>query len=390
MFAFRKRLLITLIGALLLFTACNFPMTGTPGPSGQEVVLTYAAQTVEAQLTLAVAQPTITPGGPESTPTPQSGDTPAPATQTPGEGNTPAPTEDAQDGPTPTAGICDRGAWVRDITYPDDSRVEPGEQFTKIWRIRNTGTCTWDPTYAVVFDRGEAMSSTPSFPLTATVAPGQEVDIAVTLTAPTVPGTYQGHWKLRNSAGVTFGLGQNADRDFWVKVNVGITAGITYDFIAQSTRANWVSSGGGSDTNLTFGGDENDPNGVARLRDGVVLEDGTRSGMTLITHPKHTDDGRISGTFPEYTVLDGDHFRANLGFLENCGTGQVVFQLGYREGGSVQTIREWRKACDGQSNNVSVDLSSLRGKRVQFILAVLADGSPVYDLVNWGSARIER
>jgi hypothetical protein len=38
---------------------------------------------------------------------------------------------------------------------------------------------------------------------------------------------------------------------------------------------------------------------------------------------------------------------------------------------------------------VEVDLSSLKGKQVQFVLIVLADGSPEDDLVIWGSPRIE-
>jgi hypothetical protein len=39
---------------------------------------------------------------------------------------------------------------------------------------------------------------------------------------------------------------------------------------------------------------------------------------------------------------------------------------------------------------VDVDLSDLAGKKVKFVLTVLADGSSQDDLVVWGSARIER
>ena len=49
----------------------------------------------------------------------------------------------------------------------------------------------------------------------------------VELKAPDTPGTYQGYWKLRNPAGDVFGLGEKADKDFWVKINVGVESGDT-------------------------------------------------------------------------------------------------------------------------------------------------------------------
>jgi hypothetical protein len=76
--------------------------------------------------------------------------------------------------------------------------------FTKTWRLKNTGTCSWTPAYAVVFFSGEAMSGPAVQALTANVNPGQTVDLSVNLKAPATEGTYTGYWKLRNAAGVTF------------------------------------------------------------------------------------------------------------------------------------------------------------------------------------------
>ena len=164
--------------------------------------MTYAAQTIQAQLTLAATGgvTTFTPGPPGFTP---ASNTPTPSSPA----TTPAPT-----GLTPTAGICDRGNFEEDITYPDNSLVQPGAEFIKTWRLKNTGTCTWDAGYAIVFDRGDALGGPPSAPLTSgTVPPGQTADVSLTLKAPTDPGTYQGFWKLRNPAGQVFGLGENAE-----------------------------------------------------------------------------------------------------------------------------------------------------------------------------------
>lgn len=379
-----NRLLAALGALLAAIIACNFPAPGSPAQNGQDLILTEAAQTVEAQLTLAGAiQATITPGSIEATPSPLP-DT----TQTPGDPS-------AQETPTPDTGTpseipCDRAGFVADVNYPDNTRVDPGAEFVKTWRLRNTGSCTWDPGYTVVFDRGDSLDAPAAVPIPGLVAPNETVEISVSMKAPDTPGTYQGYWKLRNPAGVIFGLGEQADKDFWIKIVVGVESGIAYDFIAQASSASWVGSGGGADVNLNFGGADDDPNGVAKLKDNIRLEDGMQVGVTLLTRPKHNNDGRITGTFPEYTVQEGDRIIANLSFLENCGSGRVLFQLRVRDEGVTSTLGEWRKSCDGKILNVDLSLSNLRGKQVQFILVVHADGSPVDDLAVWGSARIER
>jgi hypothetical protein len=344
------------------------------------MVLTYAAQTIQAQLTLAATGGvrTFTPGPPGFTPPINTATATLPIT-------TPAPT-----GLTPTAGVCDQGSFEEDITYPDNSLVQPGAEFVKTWRLKNTGTCTWDARYAIVFDRGDALGGPPSAPLTSgSVPPGQTVDVSVTLKAPTDPDTYQGFWKLRNPAGQIFGLGENRDKDFWVKIQIGTGQTYTYDFLVQAPDASWVSSEGGSEAPLAFGGPEDNPNGVAKLKEDFTLENGKQAGVTLVMGPRQTEDGKVSGTFPEYTIQEDDRFKAKLGFMKGCGSGQVIFQLWYKEGGNLVLLQEWRKACDGHLELVEVDLSSLKGQKVQFVLAVLADGSPEDDLSIWGSPRIE-
>ncbi|MDX1438190.1 MAG: NBR1-Ig-like domain-containing protein, partial [Anaerolineales bacterium] len=42
-----------------------------------------------------------------------------------------------------------RAAYYGDVTIPDNTVMEPGEQFVKTWRIRNEGTCSWGPGYEI-------------------------------------------------------------------------------------------------------------------------------------------------------------------------------------------------------------------------------------------------
>jgi hypothetical protein len=375
----RHRWFYALFVLLLAALACNFPGAATPTPFlGPDTILTYAAQTIEAELTSAPPGTAITPSLPaEGTST-----LPAEVTST------------AQSEATKTPGPCDRADFVADVTVPDGTRFDPNKQFVKTWRLKNTGTCTWNPNYSIVFDEGDSLGATASTPLTnGEVKPGEEVDVSVSMTAPEETGEYEGFWKLRNQAGQIFGLGQKGDKQFWVKIEVsegngdGAASG-TYDFIAQASSADWIASGGGRDVKLEFGGEDDDPDGVAKLKSGITLENGTSAGQTLVTGPLQADDGRIAGTFPEFTVQKDNRFTSKLGFLEDCGDARVVFQLWVKQGDNLEKIKEWEKDCDGGLIYADVDLSDWDGKTVRFVLVVEADGSPTDDLAIWGSTQI--
>lgn len=121
---------------------------------------------------------------------------------------------------TPT-GCHDAATFVADVTIPDGTSVQPGASFVKAWRLRNNGSCHWGAGYALVFAAGEPMGDGMPAPLSAETPPGATVDIAITLTAPRQPGTYRGHWRLQNAAGVPFGISSGPDGTFWVQIQVG-------------------------------------------------------------------------------------------------------------------------------------------------------------------------
>src|SRR5512134_3292015 len=104
------------------------------------------------------------------------------------------------------AAICDQAQFVSDLTVPDGSTFTPGVAFTKTWRLKNVGTCTWTTSYELVWAGGDQLSAPASVNMPVSVAPGQMVDISVKMTAPTAAGSYQGLWKIKNAAGAQFGI----------------------------------------------------------------------------------------------------------------------------------------------------------------------------------------
>ena len=141
----------------------------------------------------------------------------------------------ARAGPTPPAS-CDRAQFVTDVTVPDGTTFAPGTSFTKTWRFKNVGTCTWSTAYAVVFDSGDKMGGPDLVNLPKAVAPGQTVDVSVSLTAPDAAASYKGYWKFQNASGVRFGLGTAGTKAWWVDIRVaGTPTGRNYDFGTASS-----------------------------------------------------------------------------------------------------------------------------------------------------------
>ncbi|MGC8880111.1 MAG: trypsin-like peptidase domain-containing protein [Anaerolineae bacterium] len=116
---------------------------------------------------------------------------------------TPTPTKTPTATHTPTPCLPD-ASFVADVTVPDDSVLQPGTPFTKVWRMRSSGCAPWPPGTHWVFVSGTRMDAPASVEVQP-AAPGSTVDISVPMRAPDAPGTYQGNWQLQTAGGQRFG-----------------------------------------------------------------------------------------------------------------------------------------------------------------------------------------
>lgn len=282
---------------------------------------------------------------------------------------------------------CDAAAFVSDVTFPDGSVVGRGSNFTKIWRIRNVGTCTWTTSYAIVYVSGEKFGAANSVSLPVQVAPGQTVDLVMNLTAPSADGRYRGNWKLRNASGVLFGVGTNSESNFYVDVNVSGYTLAVYDFVINYCEAIWRSE----TKNLDCPGAQGDDRGFVRALSSPKMEDGVARGNALLTYPNRSGTGLITGKFPNFNVKSGDRFQALIGCQRDATDCNVIFRLQYQIGnGDIKTLAQWQEVYEGLYYPVSIDLSALRGERVKFILTVLANGTSHDDFALWVNPRITR
>jgi len=243
---------IWIISSVILatVTGCNFPGRSNSTPS---LDVTQAYQTVEAQLTQAAS---LTPKKEKITPTLKetSGVTPS-ATLEISATIAPSQTSPSATGVTKLCDQSSPGVPI-DVTIPDDTKMIPGETFTKVWRLQNTGTCAWTKDYSIAFFSGEEMNTPASVPLQKEVPPGQTIDISVDMVAPKEPGTYYGYWKLRNASKTWFGIGPNGSDAFWVKIVVKKDDNETPDgtLTVTSTASNTTPSPGAATPAIQISG----------------------------------------------------------------------------------------------------------------------------------------
>ncbi len=209
------RVLTLFLALALALAACNLPTANETPTINANAVFTAAAQTVVVKLTEnAAAIPSATLPPPSSTPPPA-----APVATLP----PPPVIVTATSAPVvlPTS-ACDAAQFVSDVTVADGTGYTGGATFTKTWRLKNAGTCTWNSSYALAFDSGDQMGGPASQPLSSSVAPGASVDISVNLQAPSADGSYTGVWGLKNPSGVRFPvIGGISARSFTVVIKVG-------------------------------------------------------------------------------------------------------------------------------------------------------------------------
>ena len=313
----------------------------------------------------------------------------------------PPPSDTPVPSPTTTPIPCDQISFVSDITIPDGTEMVPGQKFNKIWRLRNTGSCTWTSGYSVVFFSGAAMGAPAAIQLTTgTVAPGGEFDVSLELEAPVAAGTHRASFKLRNTNGIVFGLGDKSS-PFFVEIQVEEGSGVMLDFIARADEATWGSGTGTISYTLPgeivipYGASVAGTDAYVSAQKNVKLEGGSISGAILETRPDN--NGYIIGRFPAYTVGTGDYIKAKLSFLAegdgSCGAGDVVFQISYTKGEDLTTITSlgsWGETCDGAFRKINIDLSALKGEKVHFYLIILSNGASTDDKAIWDSLGVMR
>lgn len=215
----KKRLFFVISVALsvLSITSCGIMSNGN---QQEKAIATAIAMTVEA-MNAQHAQATQPPLLPTNT------SAPLPTA-------TLIPTSTPVVVPSSTPRACNMATFISEDPQ-DDATFKPGETFTKSWRLKNTGTCTWTGNYRTIYYSGDSISGAGTKYLNSTVAPGEKVDIVYTFKAPSTAGTYKTLFKLQDDEGVSFA-------QFWVQFKVKSTSPTSTPSTFAVTNVNFSSS----------------------------------------------------------------------------------------------------------------------------------------------------
>ncbi|MEA3310387.1 MAG: NBR1-Ig-like domain-containing protein [Chloroflexota bacterium] len=181
----KNHLYLLSITSLLLFSALACTLGDTATPLAIPDTPTAATPTAPSPEVVIITVTVPAPPPAATAPPPAATDTLAPDISDPG-------------------GCTLNARYVADVTVPDDTEFAPGTTFRKVWRVRNSGTCTWEAGLQLLFVSGESLGG-PAAVAVPAVAPAANTDIGVDLAAPATPGTYRSTWQLQTAEGVRFG-----------------------------------------------------------------------------------------------------------------------------------------------------------------------------------------
>jgi len=209
--------LVLLLTLATLLSACNLGQEPEPtldagaiATSAVETVMANAAaqQTQTALAVPPATQPPVATLAPTITPVPTfgiPGTAQAGATAPTTIAGLPSPTSALLPQPTQAGPVCNDSVFISE-TVPDGTVFKPGEDFDKSWTIQNTGTCTWDEGYALIYLGGTLdgydikIDKKEEF-----TPPGSTQVFKVRLTASLEPREYSECWRMQDDRGYFFG-----------------------------------------------------------------------------------------------------------------------------------------------------------------------------------------
>lgn len=102
---------------------------------------------------------------------------------------------------------------IKDVTVGDGEEVTPNTRFKKTWKIQNSGQKLWPWGVSLRFLGGTNLSQVDSI-LVSSLLPGEVTEVSLDMVSPSIPGTYEGQYRMVTYDGVYFG------ETIWVIITV--------------------------------------------------------------------------------------------------------------------------------------------------------------------------
>lgn len=285
-------------------------------------------------------------------------------------------------------GCTDSFAFLGDVTFADGTMTLPFTRFDKIWYIQNTGTCSWNRQYKIVFYSGDEVSGAKEYPIFTSdkiLKTGESATISVPLVAPEGLGKYTSYWAIKNPAGDIFGAGPTRN----VYLSSVFQVGNQYNFYENIGGA--ICS---DDSGLFFCGnaDRSSGRGVAYYQSSPTMESNYAGGQAIIIGPPATENGTTRVAFGPVRVRRGTWLRSAVSCPPNSPLCDNFVRLYISPNGEKeQFVCETHEVNDGLTSEWNVSLSNYgyHDQDLTIIFEVQANGgSDGDDLIIFNNPRL--
>ena len=299
--------------------------------------------------------------------------------------------------PTPTvvpyinSDTCvDRFEYISDITIPDGMVITPYTLFTKTWYIKNTGDCTWNSNYSLVYQSGAEVGQAKSFPILNPgyyIKPGESLAVSALLEAPAQKGnTYTTYWALKTARGEIVGDGEAKN----VYLSSSFRVEPTFDVIQNFNALSCYDDHGYFTCGLR---NQSSEHGAVYIEQSPNFESGRNQGKpAIVVAPPLGENTVIRYEFGPLRFPRGSWFYTNFCCFPNTPHCDAQIRLYVRKPGYgetlVQEIREWNDGFMGEWKFRLDDIGVFDQDYFYIIEVQTNGGADKEDLITFGNTRI--
>lgn len=249
-----------------------------------------------------------------------------------------------------SATCIDRYEYLGDVTIPDGMVITPYTLFTKTWYIKNTGDCTWNSKYKLVYQSGAEVGQSKSFPLLNPgyyIRPGETLAVSAQLAAPAGTGlTYTTYWAMETERGEIVGDGEAKN----VYLSSSFRVEKSFDLIQNFGSLSCYDDHG----YFTCGSRaQTADHGAVYYEQSPNFESGRNQGKpAIVVAPPLGENTTVRFEFGPLRFPRGSWFYTNFSCFPSTPTCDVQIRLYVRKPGYdetlVQEIREWNDGFMGE------------------------------------------
>ena len=267
----------------------------------------------------------------------------------------------------------DQFAYISDVTVPDWTEKTPKTEFSKTWYIENTGTCTWNSGYSLVYNSGDDIGTAESFPILnddSVLKPGESLMVSVRLRAPEERKSVETYWAMKSNSGEVFGASALKN----VYLSSRFTVVNEYNFVKNYSSGLCYDDSG----SFVCGVPNTTGNRGSVTYDGSPTLESFNTGVAaMVITPPYTTSGKTRIEIGPVKIAVGTWFRVAFCCRQETPGCNVNFRVYAREEGLAEhLIQEGQEWNDGFVSDWNVNLKTLgwHDQELTFIFEVEANG----------------